>query len=200
VITLLVVYTLPLYIGLAWMAEPFIGFVYGERWLLAAEPLRIIAMAGLLICIGHPCGAVLAAQNRLGREVWVHASHALVVAAGCYIGLRWGIAGAAWAVFIGLVYSTAIMYYLATRCFRTTLGDLGRALAPGIKLNTLLLAALAISHSLLPTDLRSTCPALYMLIVGGGGGLVYAAAFLLHPTPALATEAERWRKTFRLVR
>jgi hypothetical protein len=143
---------------------------------------------------------VLAAQNRLGREVWVHASQALVVAAGCYIGLHWGIAGAAWAVFIGLVYSTAIMYYLATRCFRTTLGDLGRALAPGIKLNALLLATLAISHILLPTDLRNTHSALYMLIVGGSGGLVYAAAFLFQPVPALATEADRWRKTLRLVR
>lgn len=199
-ITLLVVYTLPFYIGLAWMAGPFIDFVYGTKWLPAAEPLRIIALAGLLICIGHPCGAVLAAQNRLGREVWVHASHVLVVAAGCYVGLRWGIVGAAWAVFIGLVYSSAIMYYLATRCFRSTLGDLGRALAPGLKLNALLITTLVVSHILLPADMRHTHAAQYMLIVGGSGGLVYAAAFLFLPIPALAAEAERWRKTIRLAR
>lgn len=198
-ITLMVVYTLPVYIGLVWMAEPFMLFVYGERWLPSADPLRIVSLAGLLICIGHPCGAVLAAMNLLGREVWIQLSQGIVVGLICYFSLdRWGIVGAAWAVFAGIAYSTPVMYYLATRCFPTKLSDLGRALAPGLKLNLILLAALAIVHVALPFDWREVRPALYMLLTGGVSGLAYLAAFLFLPAPALADEALRWRRVLKL--
>lgn len=198
-ISLMTLYTLPLYIGLAWMAEPFMSFVYGDKWLPAADPLRIVSLAGLFICIGHPCGAVLAAQNRLGKEVWVHISQGLIVAIACYFGLKaWGIPGAALGVFLGVAYSTPVMYYLATRCFPSKPADLVRALAPGLKLNALLLAALAVIHSLLPAGTRETHPALYIVIAGGGAGLIYAAAFLFFPSTPLQVEARRWRKLLRL--
>jgi O-antigen/teichoic acid export membrane protein len=197
--SLMTLYTLPLYIGLAWMAEPFMLFVYGEKWLPAADPLRIVSLAGLFICIGHACGAVLAAQNRLGKEVWVHISQGIIVSITCYFGLKaWGIPGAALGVFLGVAYSTPIMYYLATRCFPATLADLGRALAPGLKLNAFLLAALTIIHSLLPAGMREAHPALYIIIAGGGAGLVYATAFLFFPSTSLQVEALRWRKLLRL--
>jgi O-antigen/teichoic acid export membrane protein len=197
--SLMTVYTLPIYVGIAWMAEPFMLFVYGEKWLPAADPLRIVSLAGLFICIGHPCGAVLAAQNRLGKEVWVHISQGIIVAIACYFGLKaWGVAGAALGVFLGVAYSTPVMYYLATRCFPTTLADLGRALAPGLKLNALLLVALAILHSLLPAGMRENHPALYIIVAGGGAGLIYAAAFLFYPSASLQVEAQRWRKLLRL--
>lgn len=200
-ITLMVVYTLPIYIGLAWMAEPFMLFVYGEKWLPSADPLRIVSLAGLLICIGHPCGAVLAAMNRLGREVWIHVSQGALVAATCYYGLEtWGITGAAWGVFAGIAYSTPVMYYLATRCFPSRLGDLARALAPGLQLNLILLVVLALAHSALPAGWRDVHPALYMLIVGGGGGFAYAAAFLFLPLVALSDESMRWRRALRIAR
>lgn len=198
-ISLMTLYTLPLYIGLAWMAEPFILFVYGEKWLPAADPLRIVSLAGLFICIGHPCGAVLAAQNRLGREVWVHISQGIIVSIGCYVGLKaWGIPGAALGIFLGLAYSTPVMYYLATRCFPTRFSDLGRALAPGLKLNALLLVALAAIHSVLPAGTREAHPAAYIIIAGGGAGLIYAAAFLFFPSASFQVEAQRWRKLLRL--
>lgn len=197
--SLMTLYTLPLYIGLAWMAEPFMVSVYGEKWLPAADPLRIVSLAGLFICIGHPCGAVLAAQNRLGREVWVHISQGIIVAIACYFGLKaWGLPGAALGIFLGVAYSTPVMYYLATRCFPTTLADLVQALAPGLKLNALLLVALAIIHSLLPAGTREIQPALYIIVAGGGAGLIYAAAFLFFPSASLLGEAQRWRKLLRL--
>lgn len=198
-INLMVLYTLPFYIGLAWMAEPLILFVYGDKWLPSADPLRIVSSAGLLICVGHPCGAVLAAMNRLGREVWVQLSTGFVVAAACYFGLtRWGIVGAAWGVFAGLAYSTPIMYYLATRCFSSNWRDLVRALAPGLKLNAILLVSLFVLESMLPAHWRVAQPHLYMLLVAGGAGLAYAAAFLFLPPDSLAEEAQRWRKVLRL--
>lgn len=200
-IGLMVVYTLPIYIGLAWMAEPFMLFVYGEKWLPSADPLRIVSFAGLLICIGHPCGAVLAAMNRLGREVWIHIAQGVLVSVACYYGLKhWGIRGAAWGVFAGIAFSTPVMYYLATRCFPSRLGDLGRALAPGLGLNLILLAVLALADAALPADWRDLRPALYMLVTGASAAIAYAAAFLFLPLAALSDESLRWRRTLRLAR
>lgn len=198
-ITLMVVYTLPIYIGLVWMAEPFMLLVYGEKWLPSADPLRAVSMAGLLICIGHPCGAVLAATNRLGQEVWVHVSQGLLVALTCFVGLTsWGILGAAWGIFAGLAYSTPFMYYLATRCFPTRLRDLAAALSPGVKLNLLLVAMLALTHVVLPLGWRESQPALYMLLSGGISALVYSCAFLFLPHATLCEEALRWRRLLKL--
>lgn len=198
-ITLMVVYTLPIYVGMVWMAEPFMLFVYGAKWLPSADPLRIVSLAGLLICIGHPCGAVLAAMNRLGQEVWIHVTQGLLVALTCFLGLKaWGIMGAAWGVFAGLAYSTPIMYYLATRCFPARFSDLRAALAPGLKLNLLLVATLALMHYMLPNGWRDSQPALYMLFSGGVAALVYSSAFLFLPNAALSEEALRWRRLLKL--
>ncbi|MBS0174823.1 MAG: polysaccharide biosynthesis C-terminal domain-containing protein, partial [Nitrospira sp.] len=172
-----------------------------ERWLPSADPLRIVALAGLFICIGHPCGAVLAAMNRLGSEVWVHLSQGILVSIACYFGLQhWGIIGAAWAVFAGIAYSTPVMYFLATRCFKAALPDLLVALAPGLKLNLILLLGLAFMHNLLPTGWRESQPALYLLLAGGFGAVCYAGAFLFAPGQALSDEAMRWRKLLHLAR
>ena len=66
VITLLMVYILPFYIGIWWVAEPFIGVVYGEQWLPAAEPLRILALAGFFYIIARPCGVLLDGAESTG--------------------------------------------------------------------------------------------------------------------------------------
>lgn len=199
-VMLLTVYTLPLYVGLWWCAEPFIVFVYGEKWAAAGPPLEILAVAGLLYCVGHPCGAVLAACNRLGRELVVQLITLGLVIAGCLIGLRWGLEGVAWAIVVSQLYATTHMYFLATRCFRSRLSELGVALAPGLALNALLVATVLGSHFLLPDGMAQAQPGWYLLIVGGTGAVVYAAAFLFLPLPALAAETARWRKLLRLAK
>jgi hypothetical protein len=71
-------------------------------------------------------------------------------------------------------------------------------LLPGLKLNLVLIVALAIVHVMLPSDWREARPALYMLLAGGVSGLAYLAAFLFLPAPALADEALRWRRVLKL--
>lgn len=200
-IGLLVIYTLPFYIGVVWLAHPFITVVYGAKWAPAAEILQILALPGLIFCIGHPCGAVLAATNRLGRELLVQGSTVAIVAVGCYFGLpRFGLAGAAWALVLGYAYSTLLMYLLAVKAFRHEAADLARALAPGLMLNGLLLAVLLALELSLPSTLREQHPALYLLILGGGGACAYLGAFLFLPYAGLRTESARWRAVLRLSR
>ena len=90
-ISLLIVYTAPLYIGLCWLADPFIVVAFGEKWIASAEPLQILSIASLLQCIENPCGAVLAAHNRLGRELIIQLASWVFVIIASIIGLQWTI-------------------------------------------------------------------------------------------------------------
>ena len=90
-VALLILYTLPFYVGLWWLAEPFIVVVYGAHWVEAAIPLQILAPLGVLYCVGHPCGAVLAATNRLGREVMVQTITWIMVSVGLLFRAALGI-------------------------------------------------------------------------------------------------------------
>ncbi len=192
-ITLLMAYTTPIYVLLWWTAEPFIGVVYGEKWLQAGAPMGILAIAGVFLNFIYPCGVLLAAQNRLGQEMVAQSINLLVVIGACYVGLGWGLEGVAW----GIVLSNALMavyfYWLVYQILPTQIGDLIRATAPGLSLSALLLAVLALTDLVLGEHKTAT-PLLYLLVMSGCGGLSYVAAFLLIPIPALRTEAARWRQ------
>ena len=198
--SLLMLYTLPLYIGLAWLAEPFIVVVYGEHWREAVPVLQVLAPLGLLYCVGHPCGAVLAATNRVGREVIVQVITWMIVAAGCFVGLRWGLSGAALGIVLSQVYSTIHMYYLATRCFRSSARDLFAAVAPALALNAILLATLGAVEWLVPDGFRTEWQAFYLLIATAAALLAYLVGLLLLPLGSLNSEAGRIRGILRLAR
>jgi teichuronic acid exporter len=200
-ISLLVVYTLPFYIGLAWLAEPFIGVIYGDKWLPSAAPLAIISLCGLLFCIGHPCGAVLAARNLLGREVLIQAATWAFVAIATLIGLHWGgLTGVAWGVAASHLFSSALMYHLASKSVQGSLQELVNAIVPGLLLNALMLAALWGLDMMLPAGFSEHQQASYLLLSATVGAITYGACFLYLPITALAEETLRWRKTLRLAR
>jgi len=199
-ISLLILYTLPLYAGMWWLAEPFVTVVYGEHWRASAVPLEILAPLGVLYCIGHPCGAVLAANNRLGREIVVQTVTWIIIALGAYFGLQWGLAGVAFGIVLSQIYATSHMYLLAIQCIPARLIDLLRALGPGVLLNAIMLGALIISDALFLSDYRQESPSIYLLTSIGIGGLAFSLAFLFLPIPAIAEESQRWKKLLRLSR
>lgn len=197
-VMLLSVYMSPLFIGLAWLSEPFVFFVYGEQWIAAAEPLAILSIAGILACIGYPSGAVLAARNWLGREVFVHLLQILLFGASCVIGLRWGIAGVAWGILMSEAISVLFIALLVKRCLQSRFSQLVSSLAPATVLNLLLSIALATVDFGLPADFNHAYPLPYMLIMSSVGILAYALAFLFIPIPSLTSESLRWKQFLRL--
>jgi O-antigen/teichoic acid export membrane protein len=193
VITLLMVYILPFYVGLWWVAEPFIGVVYGDKWLPAAEPLRILALAGFFYIIARPCGVLLMAQNRLIQEMVAQAAILVFTLSACLIGLNWGLAGVGWSVLISQIFATGCLYILAYRTIPTRISELVTAIAPGLKLNSLLFLSLVLTDYL-SGELRTSAPALYLLLMVVTGSVIYLSAFLLLPIPALQSESARWRQ------
>jgi len=197
-ITLLSVYMVPLCVGLVWLAQPFVAFVYGPKWSASAAPLAILSMVGPLTSIANPSGAVLAARNWLGREIFVHFTQTVLLAASCVIGVQWGLPGVAWGILLSEGVSALFIAFLVTRCLRSTFSQLAASLYPGLLLNGLLCGALVIVASLLPADFREVWPVPYMLMMSASGALTYITAFFLLPIPALASESARWKRRLRL--
>lgn len=192
-ITLLMVYTTPLYVGMWWTAEPFIAVVYGEKWLPVAEPLRILVIAGLFFTVMFPSGVLLDARNRLTQEMYVLVARLFVILAACYIGLRWGLTGVAWGLVFSYFFGTTAVHILVCRTLRTRARDLLPAILPGLALNVMLFALLALADTLLAAY-RNTVPLAYLALMALIGTVLYAAMFLFLPIPALRGEAERWRR------
>lgn len=197
-ITLLAVYMLPLFIGISWLAHPFVAFFYGAKWMASAAPLAILSLLGPFACIGYPSGAVLAAQNWLGREFFVQVTQAVLYGAAAVVGIRWGLAGVAWGILLAEGICVTLMAYLATRCLGSTFGQLARSFVPGVFLNSVLLATLLVVDALLPEGYSVMRPFTYMAITAVSGGLMYVGAFLFLPIPALASEALRWKTQLQL--
>lgn len=197
-ITLLMVYTLPVYMLIWWVAESFISVVYGAKWAEAGEPMSILAAAGIFLNVIYPCGVVLAAQNRLGKELVAQAINLVIIIAACYIGLKWGLAGVAWGIVLSHALLSIHFYWLVRQALPTRMMDLARSIAPGLALSTLLFAALAITHYLLGEFTTSTS-LLYLLVMSFFGGLFYVVAFLLIPIPALRSEVIRWREKLGMI-
>jgi O-antigen/teichoic acid export membrane protein len=197
-ITLLSVYTLPVSIGMIWVAEPLIVTLYGTKWIDSALPLQILSLASLFRCISNPSGAVIAAQNRLGYEIRIQVETWIVLTLGCLAGLRWGIPGVAAGILPCYVYLALRMSWLANTCVRAGFIDLVRSLVPALLLNSILTAALLVTYVAMPADLQSTHPPLYVLTMTSVGGLVYILSFMYLPIPALSSEALRWKRLLRL--
>lgn len=192
-ITLFMAYTTPLYVMMWWIAEPFIGFVYGEKWLPAAAPMQILLCAGLFFNVLHPSNRLLNAQNRLTQRLVAQITSLTVIAAACVIGLKWGLKGVAFGILGSHVFTTSLAYFLVHRTIPTRFNELLSAAAPGLSLSGLLFIFLLVINFLLG-DIRSEWPALYLLIMTVSGAAFYITAFLLLPISSLQSEAVRWRQ------
>lgn len=193
-ITLLSVYMLPFYTGLFWTAEPFIGVVYGEKWLPAVEPLQILSLCGLSYCLGNPASAVIAAQNQLTKEIFVSLANFVLTGIGVYLGIKWfGLNGAAGALLLIELNSSFWYSSIATRSLGIRLSRVYRALIPGLILNGILLAALYLSDLILHMGDQAPDPASRLGVMIVVGLTAYAIAFLFAPIPALEAESRRWK-------
>ncbi len=190
VITLLMVYVLPFFVGMWWVAHPFIQVVYGEKWMLAAEPLKILSLAGFFYIISRPSGLLLMAQNRLKQQIVAQAIILVFTLVACYLGLEWDLVGVSWAFLFSQVFTAFYFYLLAYFTIPTRLKDLLIAIKPGFLLNVALFSTLWLTDYF-SNHLLNNYPELYLLLMVFIGGSFYAACVLLIKIPALETEKKR---------
>lgn len=196
-IALVAVYATPFYVGLFWLARPFINGVYGPKWTAAAAPLLILTLAWPFWMMENLSGAVLAAMNWLGRELFVQISTLIIFSLAVLIGMPYGIEGVACGIVGATIYTALHMLWLAIRCLKASWLDYVRALIPAAFLNTILAGALFLVDHALPSGLR-TGDFVYIALMGSAGGVVYALSFLYLPISALQGEQQRWKAKLQL--
>lgn len=193
-VTLLTVYTTPLYLILGWVAEPFILVVYGEKWVAAADAMRVLCIMGPFLNVMLPASVLLAAQNRLGRVMLAQGINLPLVLGACWLGwIQAGLAGAAWGYLLTQGIMTLHFYWYAQQAVGGRLGDLVAAIAPGLALCGLVGAALFALDQLVQTWRHSLTP-LYLVLMGAGGLTAFTLSFFTLPLTAVRGEAEGWRR------
>lgn len=196
-ISLVAIYSMPFYVGMAWLAKPLVVVLYGPHWADAGEVLGILALTGAFMAVEALSGAVLAARNWLDRELLPQMVMVGAVSAAIIIGLPHGLVGVAAGLVVARLYMCIHMFWLAKEALRARWSDLLRAFAPAFALNIILLGALFGTEAFLPAPVR-TNPALYVLAMTAVGGTLYTLCFLYLPIPALTSEAQRWKVRLKL--
>jgi len=194
---LVAVYVTPLYLGAAWLAEPLVLLLYGDKWAASAAPLAILAMAGPFLTVANLSGAVLSARNWLGRELRVQIILLVFTGVATLAGLNHGLPGIATALVLVAVYNAAHMYALASRCLQLNWKQLLVALAPAAGLNAILTGVLFLTQESL-RGVGNGQPLFQIAAMAAAGGLAYGACFLFLPIAALRSEQQRWKQRLRL--
>jgi len=171
--------------------------IYGLKWVEAAGPLSILALAWPAWLMGNLSGNVLTAKNWMGREFAVQVASLVITCLAVVIGIPYGIEGVAWAIVGTAILTAAYQYWLAIRCLGAKLSGFPRAVAPAMVLNSLLAGTLFLTDHLLPLPFHNN-DITYLSLMVLAGSSVYIMSFLYLPIAMLKTEQQRWKNALRL--
>ena len=93
--------TFPMMIGLSVLAEPVILTVYGSKWREAVGIVQILCFAGMSQSVYNTASWIFLSSGRTDTYFRLGVYATIVRVIGIWIGIRWGIWGAAWAYFLG---------------------------------------------------------------------------------------------------
>jgi teichuronic acid exporter len=194
-----VLYTLPCYIMLWWLGETFIVVAYGEKWLSVVEPLKILALGGLVRLVGNQSGALIAAQDLQGIELVVQMEAALLMIVFLFMGVSQGLIGIAIGVLIAQSFLNLRIIFIVTSFVNVRLIDILRVLRDPLAINFLLFIVMfVLDVGLNKFSYISVHSFIYMIIMGFSGLVVYVIGFLFIPLDSISSEAVRWRKMLRI--
>jgi O-antigen/teichoic acid export membrane protein len=116
-------------------APQFVGFVYGEKWMPAVLPIRLLSIGFTLMGLRIGIGSVFYSKDHPSYDMWTHGIRLILIVAtvlplSMFMGL--GAVSADMAVVEGAV--SLIGLFLAARLIDTTLRHVLGATLPGLKL------------------------------------------------------------------
>ncbi len=124
--------TMPLGLGLALVADPFVLVVFGEKWLATIPVMQAIALYATILSLTFNAGDVFKAQGKLFVLQWM----ALVRAAILIPALWWAVTGPASVAAVGwtqvavALLTTPIQLMVASRMFNLSVYTILQAYRP----------------------------------------------------------------------
>lgn len=169
-------------------AHPLVVGLLGERWEPAVDPLRILALYGLVYALTTTTSAVFEAANRPELSLLVTLPNVVTIGPALFfLTSAWGTTGAAVAMLLSLTTSAVPKAVLAIRLLHLSrsdlLGALGRPVLCAAVLSGVLLALQALLQ-----DLGASAAL----------GVLAAAGFAVYGTAVLILARGTLRPTFRL--
>jgi PST family polysaccharide transporter len=151
----------PMVTGLAVLAPEVVKLMYGQKWLPAVPPLRLLAMVGILKAVGSAAGSIILSKGRAEIGLKINLSVLLCLGVGLTLSSRWEVNG------IAACYSVVLL-----GIFPVVQRVLGKLIQLGLD---------RILRSMIPAALGSavmgTSLALFGFIIGrsglAGGDLLY---------------------------
>ncbi|TXK46767.1 lipopolysaccharide biosynthesis protein [Pontibacter qinzhouensis] len=183
--------TFPISILFIGLAEEIMLVVFGEKWLEAAPPLRILSVASMIFAISGTPAEVLKGIGKPNVSFTLNLCNTFLVALPLiYFGLKYfGLVGVGYAVCIHYTTSRLFFHYYMKKYIHITDQDVYRALRKPV-FAALVMLSIIYALTLLPI------PVLAKLIVAGAtGSLAYGLFFIADLKQALAFIKNKKKKT-----
>lgn len=108
---------IPIYIGLAVFAPEVVVLLFGEKWLISTDVLRILAVWGLLRSTKNPVGILLIATGRAKRSFKWNLFFLFIHPGVIWLGSKWGTEGLALALLLSATVNLLpSWHYLVKPC------------------------------------------------------------------------------------
>lgn len=99
--------TFPVYVVIVVAADAIIYLLMGPKWSAAADLLSILGVLGFIYALGNPIGTLLLAKGRADLGFYYNMVAFFVYAVFIYIGIYFGLRGAA----VGLVFAAVCILF-----------------------------------------------------------------------------------------
>jgi len=176
----------PVLTGCVVVAEPLFRILYGDQWLSAVLPFRVLCIGGALQLLN----AYAAQANEAAGNVWRQARRqaigtALVVVGAAVGGACWGVTGAACGVLAATVVLGVAMQALVREATGLSWRGMLAPQAPGATCAVLLAGVLLATSAVLRVLVEEPQAWQMLMAQATTGGVFYASFLLLGPFPAV---------------
>lgn len=168
---LIMLVTMPLYLGLGVTAEPAVLTIFGEKWLSMAPLVAVISLAMPAFTLHILFAPAINALGHARINMRTSILGAIVMIAAFLIGVRHGAIGLAWAWVIAFPALPLFTFWQARHLLGVTATELGRAILPAFGAA----AAMATLVRFAALGLGGLPAWASLLLQAGFGGLAYAA-------------------------
>ena len=190
-ITLLALYSTPIYVAIWWLADVFIVILYGEKWRFTAEVIEILALNGLYT-IGPACGAVIAARGALGKALIIKVEALVILLLALFLGVKYGVSTAAWIIVATRLYLNLRIIRLVSRTLNLKSRDIASAFFPAYLTSMVLFCAFYLVDLAYSYLAFASNDATYFFIMAAAAMCVTMVFTMLTKQNTIRNEKLRW--------
>lgn len=191
---ILALVSLPLLIGLIAISDVFIEVFFGERWLVAAPILSILAIVGILRVLMNPNGSVILAKGKANIAFYWDFGVMLLYGVTMYYATKYDIYVVAWTYVITSFINFFIGRWLLKKLINLHLREYAIVLFKPLLVTSLMAGVVYFLKTGLSTIVWVSTPIIMLITVAIGGLIYFAAIFVAYP------EIKEWNITKKILR